>query len=755
MRTSKRRWGSAATRLRRRIAQVASTALALGVVGLAGVVGAAPAAAADPVGCSYGAGGPHAETICWIDFSDFDAGAAAAGQHFTIPLPGDYRADFDLTWENVVGSGTPASRGVPTWSGSVFGRSVYVGVTGEPALTSGNGVIRYTVENISVTDPQGAPVQGYSMLTMDAEAMGSNEGITWNSDQPFRQIGELAETGFGCGVPPGLGTTTVVCNGGVFGAPIVAATDAGWISADVLGGGVQDVVFGFEFSKIELRKVFTELVDPADAVDLTISTPGGTVAGAASTGGALTGTTGGQTVLPVGEFTLTEAVGAGSGMLPSNYDTAWSCTNSATGSDTVLPSGDGMSKTVTPAPGDGIVCTVTNTAKERSLALVKEAGEWTDVNDDGLVDAGDLQHYTFAVTNDGELELHGLEVADPKVGATTCDATTLAPGASTVCRTVQPYTITPADVTAGGVENTATASALPPGSENPAARITTTGSVTTPTTTPAPALSVVKTSDHAEAGAYAPGDVVTYTFAVENTGNVPVLDVGIAEGAFTGTGTLSPAECDEDAARLLPGATVECRATYVLTQEDADGGSVTNTATATATDPDGGAVESEESGTGIEIDAAPAFTFEKIADVGTARSAGDTIAYRFVVTNTGNVTLTEYTVTEGSFSGTNALSAITCPEGPLGAGQKAVCSASYVLSKADVDAGTVTNTASASVVPVRGETPASASSTARAVIPDLLAVTGAMVPWLASTVGLLLLTAGAVLQLRRRRATHA
>ena len=84
MRTSKRRWGSAATRLRRRIAQVASTALALGVVGLAGVVGAAPAAAADPVGCSYGAGGPHAETICWIDFSDFDAGAAAAGHNNKI-----------------------------------------------------------------------------------------------------------------------------------------------------------------------------------------------------------------------------------------------------------------------------------------------------------------------------------------------------------------------------------------------------------------------------------------------------------------------------------------------------------------------------------------------------------------------------------------------------------------------------------------------------------------------------------------------
>ncbi|MFT4134974.1 hypothetical protein [Microbacterium sp.] len=749
MRTSEK-GRSAGTTLRRRIAQLASTALALGGIGLAGLAAAAPAAAADPEGCSYGEGGPHAETICWLDFSAFDQADAADGQHFTIPLPGGYQADFDLTWDTLSGSGSPGARSAPTWSGSVFGRDVYVGVTGRPALTSGaSSTTRYTLSDISVTDPNGEDVTGYSMLTMDAEAMGPIEGITWNSDQPFYQVGDLVPTGYGCAVPDGLGTTEVICYGGQNGAPIVAATDATWISADVDGGGVQDVVFGFEFTKLELRKVFTELVDPADAVDLSITTPAGTNAGSASTDGALSATTDDQTLLPVGEFTLAEAVSDGSDMVADNYTSSWSCENSAE-SDTELPSGEGVTKTVTPAPGDAIVCTITNTPKVRSLALVKEAGDWTDVNDDGLLDAGDLQHYTFTVTNDGELELHGLEVTDPLAGATTCEATTLAPDESTVCRTVEPYEITPADVTAGGVENTATASALPPGSENPEARISTTGSVTTPTTTPAPALSVVKTSDHAEAGAAKPGDVVTYTFTVENTGNVPVLDVAIAEGEFTGTGELSPATCEEGAARLLPEATVECTATYVLTQEDVDAGSVSNTATATGTDPDGGDVASGESSTEVEIVADPAFTFEKLVDVGTARSAGDTIAYRFVVTNTGNVTLTDYAVTEGTFTGTNDLSAIVCPDEPLAAGDEAVCTASYVLSAADVKAGSVDNTASAAVVPARGEAPASASSSAHAVIPDLLAVTGALVPWFAATIGALLLGAGVLLSIRRR-----
>lgn len=124
-----------------------------------------------------------------------------------------------------------------------------------------------------------------------------------------------------------------------------------------------------------------------------------------------------------------------------------------------------------------------------SLALVKQAGTPTDTNLNGRVDVGDTIAYTFTVTNTGTVGLTGITVDDPKAGSVSCPASTLAPGASEQCAATQAYTITPADLTAGVVENTATASGTPP----VGARITSPPSSTrTPTAAPAAELIVVK-----------------------------------------------------------------------------------------------------------------------------------------------------------------------------------------------------------------------------------------------------------------------
>ncbi|MGD2205130.1 DUF7507 domain-containing protein, partial [Microbacterium maritypicum] len=88
---------------------------------------------------------------------------------------------------------------------------------------------------------------------------------------------------------------------------------------------------------------------------------------------------------------------------------------------------------------------------------------------------------------------------------------------------------------------------------------------------------------------------------------------------------------------------------------------------------------------------------------------GQEITYSFVVTNTGNVTLTDVTVDEGVFTGSGSLSAITCPAGAasLAPGLQVVCTASYVLTQADVDSGSVSNTATATGTPPTGEPPVS------------------------------------------------
>ncbi len=77
---------------------------------------------------------------------------------------------------------------------------------------------------------------------------------------------------------------------------------------------------------------------------------------------------------------------------------------------------------------------------------------------------------------------------DPTVGTVTCPATTLAPGASTVC-TAAPYVLTQGNLDAGAFNNTATASGTPP--TGPA--VTGTDSTSTALTA-APSISVTKTA---------------------------------------------------------------------------------------------------------------------------------------------------------------------------------------------------------------------------------------------------------------------
>ena len=76
-------------------------------------------------------------------------------------------------------------------------------------------------------------------------------------------------------------------------------------------------------------------------------------------------------------------------------------------------------------------------------------------------------------------------------------------------------------------------------------------------------------------------------------------------------------------------------------------------------------------------------------------TVGSTIGYSFLVTNTGSVTLTDVTVTDGLAG----LSAIVCPSTTLPVGGAMTCTATYVVTQSDVDAGNVHNSATASGTP--------------------------------------------------------
>jgi uncharacterized repeat protein (TIGR01451 family) len=203
----------------------------------------------------------------------------------------------------------------------------------------------------------------------------------------------------------------------------------------------------------------------------------------------------------------------------------------------------------------------------------------------------------------------------------------------------------------------------------------------------APALTMTQTVSPATA--YTAGTQVTFRYLVTNTGNVPLTGVHPTVTAFTGTGTASVISCPS--ATLAAGDAETCTQTYRLTAADVTAGLITNTATATG-DPAGlEPVTTEPSSATVEIPAHPAISIKQTASPGTATTAGTTVHLRFVVKNTGNRPLTGVTVHDGL----PGLSAISCPSGTLAVGQAETCTASYQVTAADVAAGRILSTATA------------------------------------------------------------
>jgi uncharacterized repeat protein (TIGR01451 family) len=85
---------------------------------------------------------------------------------------------------------------------------------------------------------------------------------------------------------------------------------------------------------------------------------------------------------------------------------------------------------------------------------------------------------------------------------------------------------------------------------------------------------------------------------------------------------------------------------------------------------------------------------------------GDVISYSFLVTNTGNVTLTKVSVTDSQVAPAGALtSGPTCPSLTLAVGASETCTGTYTVTQADFDNGSVNDSALASGIPPGGTTP--------------------------------------------------
>ena len=160
---------------------------------------------------------------------------------------------------------------------------------------------------------------------------------------------------------------------------------------------------------------------------------------------------------------------------------------------------------------------------------------------------------------------------------------------------------------------------------------------------PSAAIKIEKTADPTTVTAA--GDTVDYSFVVTNTGNVTVTGITVTDTFTAPAGPELTVSCP--VTTLAPAASTTCTASYTVTQADVDNGSIVNSAVADRTDPTGTPVPTTPPSTAtVTVTPEPGLSVVKTVDPTTVTAAGDTVDYSFVVTNTGNVTVTDVTVTD-------------------------------------------------------------------------------------------------------------
>lgn len=255
------------------------------------------------------------------------------------------------------------------------------------------------------------------------------------------------------------------------------------------------------------------------------------------------------------------------------------------------------------------------------------------------------------------------------------------------CTSATPYTVTNGDVdTNAPVVTTVAVTGRTPGAAS--ATTLTSPSAGFPVVASGPALSVAATAAVTPAGHHDQlvlGDTIAYRYTVRNTGNVTMVGIAVID---TRAGAATCA-----ATTLAAGASTTCTggAAYAIDQPDVEAGTpIGSSAT----------VRGRAAGTVPVLSFGPATTTEQMAVAADSLAlavaavvspaghqlgaeAGDTVTYRYTVTNDGDVAVTGIGISDPRAG------AATCPAGPLAVGAVLTCATTtpYRVTQADVDAG--------------------------------------------------------------------
>lgn len=325
--------------------------------------------------------------------------------------------------------------------------------------------------------------------------------------------------------------------------------------------------------------------------------------------------------------------------------------------------------------------------QESDIQIIKEVEEIKDAG--GTLkykydQVGDRIIYKFTVTNIGNIRLTDVKIEDALVENVITylskDGLPLAGGTTSVALETEQgliatavYIVDQNDIDEGSVKNTASVS----GKDLLNVDKTDSSDEVVVEAAQNPELTVTKTTEDGPFSSVE--DILTYTITVENTGNVTITDISVVDELVG---------LSETIVSLAPGASRNYpNQTYPVQQSDLNAGSVENVATAEGEDPNGDPVTASGEVT-VSGDQDPVLEITKAADVQSYSTLGQVISYTIVVTNNGNVTLTDVAVVD-------PLIVLNQTIISLAPGGSQTFTGTYTITQADLDRGFLTNTAGA------------------------------------------------------------
>lgn len=302
------------------------------------------------------------------------------------------------------------------------------------------------------------------------------------------------------------------------------------------------------------------------------------------------------------------------------------------------------------------------------LTSITQTKKLTVTMSDSLNSVAGVILYSIIVQNDGNVTLSQVTLTDAAAVVADCPAISLAPGESFTCSAE--HAVSQGDLDAESYDNTASATGTAPG-----------GSAVSDTTSTTTTFLVVKSISVAMTGDYnAATTSIGYNITVSNDGTVTLGNVTLTDAR---------AILDSCPSRsLAPGASFVCTAHHPVVAADIAAESYGNTVSVSGRPPTGAAVTDTDSVT-TEIPNPVIAIVLLVEDPELLRTVGDSITYKIVVTNEGNVTLDDVVVADGS-----AILGLCAEVDGFLPDASFVCTASHTVTQADVDAGSYFNSAS-------------------------------------------------------------